>query len=417
MKMIPSLKLYFFAMMLVTGLTTISIMSFVSFKYFVYGINITMTDSMRSMANIENVSTGNPISINDFVIANRWQDLPPIIQEKLDPNDIKENELLKAIDGMPPFTPLKAVYYAIRLNVDGQVRYISTMLTNKDQPRPESDGPPPFLNLLIIALSVMALFTITPYLILRKIANPVENLMLWAKQLNKKQLSIPAPDFHYSELNTLAKIVQSSLQSVQTSLKREKRFLGYASHELRTPIAVTRTNAELLRKMISKGISSEKQLVVLDRIERASITMTDLTETLLWLNRQSDKSIPVKSISLGSMTQQLLEQLAYLLNGKNVDVTIKTDISIHSLPEALCQIVITNIIRNALQHTQEGTITIQQSKSRLVINNQNISDDKPDQELGFGLGLELTARLVQHYGWQYENVATANGRHVEINFA
>ena len=34
----------------------------------------------------------------------------------------------------------------------------------------------------------MALFTITPYLILRKIANPVENLMLWAKQLNKKQL-------------------------------------------------------------------------------------------------------------------------------------------------------------------------------------------------------------------------------------
>ena len=416
MKIIPSLKLYFFAMMLVAGVTTISIMSFVSYKYFVYGINIAMSDSMRSIANIENVSEGNPISINDFVVANRWQDLPSIIQEKLDPNDIKENELLKAMDGMPPFTPPIAVYFAIKLNVDGQVRFISTIFTTKDQPNTGFDGPPPFINLLIIALSVMALFTLTPYLILHKVANPVEKLMLWAKQLNKKQLSLPAPDFHYSELNSLAKIVQSSLQSVQTSLKREKRFLGYASHELRTPIAVTRTNAELLRKMISKGISSEKQLVVLDRIERASITMTDLTETLLWLNRQPDKSIPVKSISLGLMTQQLLEQLTYLLNGKNVDVTIETDISIHSLPEALCQIVITNIIRNALQHTQEGTITIQQSKSHLVINNQNIRDDKHEDELGFGLGLELTEKLVQHYGWQYENVATANGRHVEINF-
>ncbi|WP_244225164.1 histidine kinase dimerization/phospho-acceptor domain-containing protein [Vibrio aquaticus] len=62
-------------------------------------------------------------------------------------------------------------------------------------------------------------------------------------------------------------------------------FLGYASHELRTPIAVTRNNSELLCKMISKGIPSEKQLVVLDRIERAGFTMTDLTETLLWLNQ------------------------------------------------------------------------------------------------------------------------------------
>jgi len=417
MKIIPSLKLYFLVMMLITGVATISIMSVVSFKYFVYGIDIAIGDSMRSIANIENVSEGNPVGINDFVVASRWQDLPPIIQEKLDQNSLEDNQLLKALDGKPPFSQPKAAYFAIRLDVDGQERYISSMLTSESRPKFEDSGPPPFINLLLIGLTVMALFTLAPYFILRKIATPVEKLMLWAKQLNKKQLSLPAPDFHYSELNSLARIVQSSLQSVQTILKREKRFLGYASHELRTPIAVTRTNTELLRKMISKGISSEKQLVVLDRIERASITMADLTETLLWLNRQSDKSIPVKSISLGLMTQQLLEQLTYLLNGKNVDVTIETDISIRSLPEALCQIVITNLIRNALQHTQEGIITIQQSKSRLVINNQNMSDDKHDEELGFGLGLELTARLVQHYGWQYENVATANGHHVEINFA
>tara|TARA_R110001592_G_scaffold359995_1_gene667670 strand:+ start:2223 stop:3476 length:1254 start_codon:yes stop_codon:yes gene_type:complete len=417
MKIIPSLKLYFLVMMLITGVATISIMSVVSFKYFIYGIDIAVGDSMRSIANIEHVSEGNPVGINDFVVASQWQDLPLIIQEKLDQNSLEEGQLLKALDGKPPFSPPKAAYFVIKLNVDGQERYISSMFTAEDRAKIGDSGPPPFINLLLIGLTVMALFTLAPYFILRKIANPVEKLMLWAKQLNKKKLSEPTPNFHYSELNSLAKIVQSSLQSVQSSLKREQRFLGYASHELRTPIAVTRTNAELLRKMIEKGVSSEKQLAVLDRIERASLTMTDLTETLLWLNRQPDKSIPVKSISIGLMTQQLLEQLTYLLNGKNVKVSIETDISIRSLPEALCQIVITNLIRNALQHTQEGSIIIKQSANSLVITNQNISEDKSSEELGFGLGLELTERLVQHYGWQYKNVSTANEHYVEINFS
>ncbi|WP_435806497.1 histidine kinase dimerization/phospho-acceptor domain-containing protein [Shewanella psychromarinicola] len=35
-------------------------------------------------------------------------------------------------------------------------------------------------------------------------------------------------------------------------------MLGYASHELRTPIAVIRTNSELLQKLIHKGASPEK---------------------------------------------------------------------------------------------------------------------------------------------------------------
>ncbi|MGJ8581599.1 MAG: sensor histidine kinase, partial [Psychromonas sp.] len=224
------------------------------------------------------------------------------------------------------------------------------------------------------------------------------------------------PDFHYSELNSLADIVRSSLQSVQESLEREQQFLGYASHELRTPIAVTRTNTELLRKMIEKEISTEKQLQVLDRIERASLNMTNLTETLLWLNRQADKSIPLTTLSLGQLTQQLLNELHYLLKGKKVEIQIQTDNSEQQLPAVLCRIIINNLIRNALQHTNEGKIVITQSGHQLTIHNQDLSENMVDNDLGFGLGLELIERLVKHYEWQYKNTATDNGHYVEINF-
>lgn len=85
------------------------------------------------------------------------------------------------------------------------------------------------------------------------------------------------------------------------------------------------------------------------------------------------------------------------------------------------------MIRNAFQHTQHGIVTVKQSKMCIIIANENIRVNTNDTEtteaeldaqndLGFGLGLELTERLVKHYGWQYTNIAKSNGHYVEINF-
>ena len=430
MKIRPSLKVYFLIMIIITGVTTISIMSAVSFNYFLTGIDFSMRNAMRAQAYKKPVSDGHPVQLNDFIVATRWEDLPPLIKENLNQEDLVENLLLKSIDGNPLFGPPEAGYFVLKVTRQDTVRYISSMFTSpkwKGTRPAQQDQMPPFFYLSLIALALMALFALVPYFIIRKVANPVEKLMVWTKNLSKEQLIQPIPDFHFSELNSLANIVQSSLRSVQESLDREQQFLGYASHELRTPIAITRTNTELLRKMIEKDISVDKQLQVLERIERASFNMTDLTETLLWLNRKTDKSIPLISISIGGLTEQLLEELSYLLNGKSVEVKITTDETMLLLPQALCRIVISNLIRNALQHTTEGKICIIQAGSNLIINNrefdsQEINDIPKTEhqlknELGFGLGLELTERLIQHYDWKYKNVATDDGHYVEIDFS
>lgn len=429
MKIRRSLKAYFLVMMIITGISIITIMSVVSFNYFLTGVNFSLSNAMRAQAFKRPVSDGNPVRLNDFFIASRWEDLPEKIKTKLNENDLIENELLKEIDGNPLIEKPEAGYFVMKLiSNDNQVRYVSTMFHKNNIGRSPRRNivrePPPFLYLILIALGLMFVFALVPYIIIRKVATPIEKLMNWTKNLDNKQLSQPIPDFHYSELNNLASIVQSSLYSVQDSLEREQQFLGYASHELRTPIAITRTNTELLRKMIDKDIGVEKQLQVLDRLERASINMTDLTETLLWLNRKTALSIPLSSISIGLLTKQLLEELTYLLNGKSVEINIKTDETTQLLPEALCRIVINNLIRNALQHSTEGSIEITQSGHYLSIKNQEHSDLNKQSssggnirnELGFGLGLELTERLVKQYNWQYINTSTEYGHYVEIHF-
>ncbi|GEA49876.1 hypothetical protein VIN01S_06800 [Vibrio inusitatus NBRC 102082] len=372
---------------------------------------------MRTQALQFKPSDSHPIKLGEMTVASRWEDLPQAIQDLFKETDLAPNELKKHIEGIPLVPPPKAGYFVMKVIDKDNVVYVSVVFPNtKNDKHFRNDETPHYFYIIFTALGALCLFCAALFGILRIVSEPIENLREWAKSLNKEKLEQPIPNFKYSELNSLASIVQSSLSSVQDSLGREKQFLGYASHELRTPIAVTRTNTELLRKMISKEVDKAKQEEVLERIERAVFTMTDLTETLLWLNRQEDKSLPISTITLGDLVAQIKHELLYILHGKKVNVYIESDETKLELPLGLCRIVITNLIRNAFQHTTHGEVLIKQIGTELQIDNYNLSENESKQELGFGLGLELTERLIKQYGWYYENTLKPSGRNVLIDF-
>ena len=417
MKIRPSIRLYFLVAMLFVGSATIGVLTITGIHYFFAGLDTAMTEFMRAQATELPLGENDaPVQFDDVTLAARWEDLPIEIQQNLNPEELIPNELLKRIDGVPIISEPEAGYFAMKVVVDGETRYISLLLKQMDMNDKFENEPPPFIYIIFIGLGAIVFFFIALILVQRKIASPVEELKDWAKALDKEQLTQPVPNFHYSELNALGELIKSSLSSVQESLEREQRFLGYASHELRTPIAVTRTNSELLRKMITKQLPAEKQLEVLDRIERAGFTMTDLTETLLWLNRQEGKSLPSYPVSLGKSIQQIVGELGYLLQGKSVEVTTTVDQTTLELPEGLCRIVISNLIRNAFQHTENGIVEITQAGDTLSIVNRNTEPKIGRDDLGFGLGLELTQRLIAQYGWTYQTQQSPEGWRVDVTF-
>ncbi|MDO6762822.1 HAMP domain-containing sensor histidine kinase [Agarivorans sp. 1_MG-2023] len=417
MKINTSIRLYVIGAMFVTGSLVIIAMSGVAVSYFFSGMDVAMTELIRSQAFEHEVSDNHPVNMQELSIATRWQDLPEDIQSRIDPSEIELGQLSKFIDGVPLISPPKVGYFVLKLEREGETRFASIVLT---EARPRHHGErklPNFFYIIFYALAAIVIFAGILIILAYRVSTPIRSLRDWAKGLNQEQLKQPLPSFTYSELDALAQIIQSSLSSVQDSLDREQRFLGYASHELRTPIAVTRSNAELLGKMIERDIDPSKQQEVLRRIERAALTMTNLTDTLLWLNRQEDKALPQDEVLLGELIEQINGELSYLLVGKEVSVHLAIDATPISLPMGLCRIVISNLIRNAFQHTYSGEVKIEQQQEKLVIINHNLSDDTHNDDLGFGLGLELTERLMKQYGWYYLNHATTNGRRVEVHFS
>ena len=438
MKIMPSIRLYVLLSMLLTGGAIIWGLSALSSYYFISGLDISTRNSMLAFAyQQENdkqftfITPGADViqkqqrTITYGLIKN-WENLPPIFQNTYTPSDLVLDKFYKHLEKTSLFTPPKTGSFIIKIMKDNEIHYATLIISNGNKKISSISDLNNFVVINLTALAVITLFTLILLFVMRQVTLPVKRLKDWAKNLKNQQLSDEIPDFHYSELNILGSLIRDSLGSVQESLEREKKFLGYASHELRTPIAVSHSNSELLKRLIENGCSSEKQLQVLARIFRANLTMTSLTETLLWLNRREGKELVAQDLQLGVLTEQLVNELKYLIEGKVITLNIETDHSSCELPEGVCRIIVSNLIRNAFQHTIEGSVSIKQEGCRLcVINQNNLSTEKINVfekdgvgkgNLGFGLGLSLTKRIIEQYQWQYDSSDIDGGKSVTVIF-
>jgi signal transduction histidine kinase len=414
----PSLRLYFIvATIFLVSLITIAF-SVLSLENLHRGINFGSTPVMGRLASVEGVSDGHAVEVFDYVVASRWQDLPEELRSIFHDKPTDEfRTLKKKMIGGDFFTPPDGVGVYIRvLNEDGEERFVGGVHL---LPEGIEKGPvqvPPYVWVALLAIGSLMLFLGGLLFVIRNVAKPVESLKNWAKSLDENSVKEQTPDFQYSELNTLADMINSSLSSAHDALSREQQFLAHASHELRTPISVIRANTDLLKKLQQKEGTDDKQIEVINRIDRAGKTMTNLTETLLWLSRDNDNLPASETIELESVVTGLVLDLNYLLDKKPVNLTIQTEPFRISLAAVPCQIVIGNLIRNAFQHTVNGDVSVIQTGSTITIINTSDENSIDSEDLGFGLGLRLSRELAARYGWYYTDAIELNRYEAKIQF-
>jgi signal transduction histidine kinase len=255
-------------------------------------------------------------------------------------------------------------------------------------------------NLIIyIALGYIFFIVLALWLYSYQVGKKTEQLVEWSESASNDLLTNPAPNFKFSEYNRVALYLEKALSKNAHLVEREQRFLSHASHELRTPIAIIRANMEILERI---SLPSDLQRPI-NRIDRASSNMQQITETMLWLVRKSETPPNQNSVSVADLLDNLIEELEYLIQGEEIDIirdyahapTIK-------LPETPIKIVVGNLIRNAFQYTHSGTIRVYFEKNSIVIKNINTQElDLPFQD-SFGLGQDLTEKICKKLGWYLE---------------
>lgn len=423
MKQQISLKLFVTLAFLVLGATLVIGYSLLSTHYYRLGMDSVTASNMEGAARnyLELVPQTRRQPLENFrgyQVAEKWENLPQELRLVFSNQPTALGLTIKEAKSQW-YRPPEAMYFVYRYQKRDENLYIVRHGTKATAPPLIGKNAAQSRHMLLaISGAIAAIMGGVIMLLLRRVSRPVAALGQWARSLNPGNLSEPPPDFSYPELNELAELMRNSLSSVQESLDREHNFLRHASHELRTPIAVIRNNIELLHKIkenrhVEKNNRLEK---VVDRIDRAGMNMQYLTETLLWLSRTEMEALPGTEFELDRVLAELVEEMQYLLDRKDVDLTIETSTCSVCLPEFPVRIVLGNLIRNAFQHTWEGTITIRQQGNSVAILNPQTPADNDQQNLGFGLGLQLTDQLTRKLGWHYEDTSTPNLHRISIVF-
>lgn len=412
-----SLRLYIIGSLLFLVVSLTALYSVLAVQYFVDGLDAVTKRTMAEVGRTTELVHSGQTAVLGYHVAGRYEDVPQGIRDYITSPPATPLELHKHIIQDTMFSRPEAAYFLMLVKTeDGQPRYVSRAFqASKPAASRGSRWLNPITIIVLVAVAVVVIFLLLLLLILRSVAKPVEALRDWAKSLTPERLQQPAPVFRYRELDALAEIVRGSLLSVQRALDREHDFLRHASHELRTPIATITSNVELLRKLHPQP--GEKEGRIIGRIERAGETMRHLTETLLWLSREADQSLPLEPVALDGLVDLVSQDLGYLLQGKDVTVHVQTEPAVLALPRVAVQIMLANLIRNAFQHTQEGDVWIEQQGAQVSIVNRDRTEwGGSADELGFGLGLDLTRKLAERFSWPYRNAASERGHEASVHF-
>lgn len=394
------------AFVLITGY------SFLSTRYFMSGMDTIIVDNLNWAATVAaNDDSGSDLTgFNNYTITREWHEQPaPIVESE--PTPPTHNQL-KKLNMKGETDPFDLMFFYMTVDIREETFYVSFYISpDTISEMVESHARESLITLLVIGLGSATSVALVVWWFLYQLARPVARLGIWTRELNEKTLNDHIPDFGFRDLNDFARVVRDSLISVKEGLDREQSFLRHASHELRTPISVIQNNVELLRKLkeLQPTLQHDpREILVVERIGRASQTMKDLTTTLLWLGKSDDEPLVVKDIKLDVMVKNLAEDLSYLLKHKKIEVSVVTTPYSCRLPEAAVHIVLGNVIRNAFQHTTEGSIRITQNDAVVEIVNDLSAEDEAADSLGFGLGLELILKLTQRLGWGYRHTVQEN---------
>ena len=344
--------------------------------------------------------------------------LPSYFVQETPPEEMISEKLYYGLTTSPDIYEGEPFYFlgTSKLQHDGKTLYlIQTYLEKENIPGTFKNWRRTIGLTLFLGVSFILLMGLILIYFFTKVSQKINSLSQWANELTPQKLKEEHPNFHFTEINQIADFIQSSANDLQEALDREHQFLRHASHELRTPIAVIRSNIDLLDRL-KMDATSDKHLKSYDRIRRSAQNMQHLTETLLWLSRKDENMPEPEAFELGNLVQDVVDEQRYLIEGKSV--SIKMDLEPANLtlkmPKTAFRIIVSNLVRNAFQYTPEGLIRISAAQNSFEIRNQiKKTDDRKDpktfEEYGFGLGLTLVEQTSLKLNLKFETHSDETG--------
>jgi two-component system heavy metal sensor histidine kinase CusS len=224
-----------------------------------------------------------------------------------------------------------------------------------------------FRNLLFAtAPGVLLIACLGGYWLSRRALRPVDEITHAARSIGLTSLSQRLPVVYTGdEIQRLSEAWNDLLGRLEKAVGRIHQFTADASHELRTPVALIRSTADL---MLRRERTPDEYRRALQDIEREADRMTGLTGSLLELARQDSGgyALPLRSIDLNVVVQQVVEQIAPFAAEKGVELhaSLLAKPAVARVNDAGIRRLLLILIDNALKYTPStGVVSVSTTES------------------------------------------------------
>lgn len=212
------------------------------------------------------------------------------------------------------------------------------------------------------------------------------------------------------EVGELARAFDRYLRRLHEFTEREGFFAADVSHELRTPLAIILGTVEVLEQDATQSAKLKERIA---RIKLAVQDMIEMTNALLLMSRERLPSAYEQAGDVGEVLRRCIDKHRHLTGDKPIrmEVEVVAEPSL-TFERPLLEIVIANLLRNALFNTNSGKILFRLETDRLIVRDTGIGMRSEVLEraldrfyvgpssAGAGVGLSLVKRICDRYGWR-----------------
>ncbi len=193
------------------------------------------------------------------------------------------------------------------------------------------------------------------YFLSKRMLKPVDNVSALATRISTSNLNeridYQGPD---DEMKRLADTFDNMLNRLEESFNMQNQFIQDASHELKTPISIARTNIEVIEMDENPSVEDYRKLV--EVLKMNTERMSRLSEKLLLLSQNQQRIFEYTTIDMNCLIGDIVKEIDSY--AKSRDVTLTFDLSEEELPVngdtfALKQTV-TNLVDNAVKYNYSG---------------------------------------------------------------
>ncbi|REK37793.1 MAG: sensor histidine kinase [Actinobacteria bacterium] len=262
-------------------------------------------------------------------------------------------------------------------------------------------------------LALFLLSLVVGWFMSGRVLKPIDQITTLAREIEASDLSrridLSGPD---DELGRLGATIDGMLDRLERAFKGQKRFLADTSHDLRTPLAVIRSNVELA--LDDPSMNEPRWRETGEIVKRNVEKMGEMIDGLLAVARAETANASPTPIDLGALVARKSREYEPVASDAGIEIISAPEQAEVNGVELAVERAFSNLIDNAVKVAPVGSrLTLASGEvdgwAFLAVDDRGPGLSRDRDEMPIGLGLSIVERVAASHGGALASYSGSSG--------